>query len=58
MKKTIMLSFLVSFFCLSYGQVKTTFYTNGKALEQVKHIHNQMGANKIRQFASFDMGKF
>jgi len=53
-----MLSFLVSFFCLSYGQVKTTFYTNGKALEQVKHIHNQMGANKIRQFASFDMGKF
>lgn len=52
-----MLSFLVPFFCLSYGQVKTTFYTNGKALEQVKHIHNQMGTNKIRQFASFDIQK-
>jgi len=51
------LSFLVSFFCLCYGQVKTTFYATGKALEQVKHIHNQIGTNKIRQFASFDVHK-
>lgn len=58
MKKIIILSIFISYVCLIQGQVETTFYSSGNALDKIKNIVDQHSADKIKQFTSFDIQKY
>jgi hypothetical protein len=58
MRKIIILFNLVFCICLIHGQIRTTFFQNGNALNQIKHSAEKYKVSKIKQFPPFDVQKF